>query len=70
MGHFQPSKGLRIAILGIVLVAERESGARTPNVGGISAGEGGKIFVGARLSRVEGVREGGKLGLERSVLGG
>jgi hypothetical protein len=69
LGFLKPGHGLRKVALGIVIVAESESGALSPNAGGMFIGEGSDLVVGARSVEVQITREGRKFPLRGSIFG-
>jgi len=69
LGFLKPGHGLRKVALGIFVVAESESGALSPNAGGMFIGEGGELVVSTGRVEMQITREGRKLFLRGSIFG-
>ncbi len=69
-GFLQPDEGLLRMVFRIVVVAESEGGALSPDAGIIFVGEGGELFVGAGCAAMEVARQQGKFFLRGGVFGG
>jgi hypothetical protein len=69
LGFLQPAESLLRVVFRIIIVAESECGALSPDAGNIFVRESGKLFVSAGRAAMQIAREQGEFFLRGSVFG-